>query len=150
MPNLIKHSKRIILTRQDYQGLDCWLKATLLENLIRHGNDRIETKSILQHLETGYYNEFWVPFMEYKRLLEKYNFPIVPFPLCFQDEIGGYGESLRSQFENIPDADRTRMLELKEGLLGNIERIIFQVESDVPLKGRCDYFPHRQNPRANW
>jgi hypothetical protein len=144
MPSLLTHSKRIIISRSDYQGLDSWSKATLLENLIRGANDRIETKSLLQHLETGYYDEFWVPLLEYKRLLEKYNFPIVPFPPRFQEAIGGYGKSLSDHFESIPDLDKKSMLDLKEGLLAIIKKIIFQVENGVPLKGHCDYYPHKK------
>ena len=144
-PSLLKHSKQIIITRSDYQGLDCWAKATLLENLLRYGNDKLETKSILQHLETGYHDEFWVPFMEYKGLLEKYNYPIVPFPPRFQEEIGGYGKSLSEHFESIPDIDKKRMLELKQRLLSIIERIIFGVENGIPLKGQCDFCPHDVN-----
>jgi hypothetical protein len=140
--SLLAHSKRILLTRSDYQGLDHWAKATLLENLLRYRDDRLEIKSVLQHLETGYHRSFWMPFMEYKQLLERYNFPIVPYPPRAQEAIGGYGNSLRQHFEGIPTEDRKRLLNLKEQLLEVIERIIFEVENGTPMQGECEFFSH--------
>jgi hypothetical protein len=137
----LKHSKRILLTRSDYQGLDNWEKANLIENLLLHANDELETKSLMQHFETGYFDQLWSPLMKYKSLREKHNCPIVPFPPRFQEAIGGYGKSLSDAFENIPEDDKERLLKLKEQLLNAIDRIIFEVQNGIPLKGRCDFCP---------
>jgi len=139
--NQLNHSKYILLTRSYYQGLGDWAKANLIENLLLHGNDKLETSCLMQHFETGYYDEFWSPLMEYKSLIEKYKYPTVPFPPRFQEEIGGYGKSLRDAFEMIPETDRKRLLELKEHLLNFIDSTIFEVKNGRPLKGKCKYCP---------
>jgi hypothetical protein len=135
----LKHSRLILLTRKDYQGLDNWARVNLMDNLILHGKDQPETLCLMQHFETGYREELWDPLMEYKILSQKYDNPIVPFPPRFQEEIGGYGRSLEYAFERIPETDKKRLLELKEKFLENIDKIIFGVKSGKPWKGGCDY-----------
>ncbi len=135
----LKHSRFILLTRSDYQGLDNWAKVNLMGNLILHGNDQLETRCLMQHFETGYRDELWEPLMEYRSLAQKYDNPIVPFPPRFQEEIFGYGKDLENAFERIPETDKRRFLELKERFLDNIDKIIFWVRSGKPLKGKCDY-----------
>jgi len=137
----LKHSRHILLTRSDYQGLNNWAKVNLIENLLLQANDRLETKSLMQHLESGYFDEFWAPLMEYKSLREKHDCPIVPFPSRFQEAIGGYGKSLSDAFDSIPENDKSQLLELKEHLLGVVERVIFEVENGRPLKGHCEFCP---------
>jgi hypothetical protein len=140
---LLKHSKFILLTRSDYQGLDNWARVTLMENLIQHSDDQLETRCLMQHFETGYHDELWAPLMEYKSLLAQYDSPVVPFPPRFQEEIGGYGKSWRDEFERIPEEDRKRLLELKQQFLDNLNGIIFGVKNNIPLKGRCNYCLNR-------
>jgi len=135
----LKHSKYILLTRSDYQGLEDWAEVTLIENLLKHSKDQLETSCVMQHFETGYQDDLWSPLMEYKGLMEKYEYPIVPFPPRFQEEIFGYGQSLRDPFERIPKNDKKRLLELKEHLLNTIEKIIFGVKNGIPLKGKCAF-----------
>jgi len=135
----LRHSRFILLTRNDYQGLDHWARVNLMENLVLHSNDQLETVCLMQHFETGYRDELWDPLMEYKVLSKKYNTPVVPFPPRFQEEIGGYGKSLEHEFEKIPEKDIKRLLELKKRFLENIDKIIFRVKNGKSLKGRCDY-----------
>ncbi len=135
----LRHSRFILLTRTDYQGLDNWARVNLMENLILHGKDQLETACLIQHFETGYRDELWNPLMEYKILTQKYSNPIVPFPPRFQEEIGGYGKSLEYAFERIPETDKKRLLELKKKFLENIDKIIFGVRNGKPVKGICDY-----------
>jgi hypothetical protein len=135
----LKHSRNILLTRSDYQGLDHWAKVNLVENLIKHGNDKLEISCLMQHFKAGYSDEFWMPLMKYKELMEKYGNPIVPFPPRFQEDIFGYGQSLRDPFERIPEDDRKELLKLKEHLLAVIDKIIFGVKNGKPLKGRCEF-----------
>jgi len=66
----------------------------------------------MQHFETGYKEELWSPLMKYKKLMEKYDYPIVPFPPRFQEDIFSYGQSLREHFERIPEKDRKQLEEL--------------------------------------
>jgi hypothetical protein len=134
----LKHSRHILLTRSDYQGLDYWAEETLIENLLLHGNDQLATKSVMQHFETGYDNEFWSPLMEYKSLWDKYGHPIVPVPPQFHV---GYEGCLLEDFERIPVNDRERLRELKGQLIEKVRRMIFEVENGIPLKGRCDFCP---------
>jgi hypothetical protein len=135
----LKHSRFILLTRVDYQGLDYWAPVNLMENLISHGSNQLETLSLMQHFETGYRDELWDPLMEYKTLRQKHGNPTVPFPPRFQDDIGGYGKSMEDAFDRIPETDRKRLLELKKNFLENIDKIIFGVKNGKPLKGNCDY-----------
>jgi hypothetical protein len=137
----LKHSKHILLTRSDYQGLDHWAKANLIENLLLHSNDKLETKSLMQHFETGYFDQLWSPLIEYKSLMEKHNYLVVPFPPRFQEAIGGYGKSLSDAFESTLENDKKRLLKLKQELLNAIDQIIFEVQNGRRLKGRCDFCP---------
>jgi hypothetical protein len=134
----LKHSKHILLTRDGYQGLDYWAEDRLIENLLLTCNSRLEIKSVMQHLKTGYFDEFWSPLMEFKSLMDRYGHPTVPYsgriPI-------GYENVLLAKFERIPENDRKRLQELKGNLLQKIERIIFGVQNGIPLKGRCDFCP---------
>jgi hypothetical protein len=136
----LKHSKHILLTRSNYQGLDYWDKEMMIENLLLHGNDELETKSVMQHFETGYNNEVWSPLMEYKSLMDKYNYPTVPSPTRF-DVASSIESGFFEEFERIPSNDRKRLQELKRQLIQEIKRIIFGVENGIPLKGQCDFCP---------
>jgi hypothetical protein len=82
-PKMVKHSKNILLTRADYQGLDHWAPENLMSNLLLHGNDRLETKYLMQHFKSGHHEELWLPLMEYKAILEKYDRLVIP---CFGPE----------------------------------------------------------------
>ena len=135
----LKHSKLLLLTRSDYQGLENWAEDTLIENLLKHSKDQLETSCVMQHLETGYKDTFWSPLIEYKGLMEKYNYPIVPIPSGFRGVPFGYEQSLTEPFERIPENDKKRLKELKIHLLETIEKIIFGVKHGVPLKGKCEF-----------
>jgi hypothetical protein len=135
----LRHSKHILLTRSDYQGLDQWAKVNLVENLLEHANQELETSCLMQHFETGYSNEIWAPLMKYKELMDKYGNPIVPFPPRFQEDVFGYGKSLSDPFERIPEDDRKQLLKLKQHLLNEIDKVIFRVQNGKPLKGRCEF-----------
>ena len=152
--NKLQHSKYILLTRSDYQGLDHWAEVNLIENLLLHSNEKFEISSLMDHFKTGYYDELWSPLMEYKNLIEKYKHPIVPFPPRFQETIGGYGKSLTDTFEMIPERDRKRLLELKEQLLEKIQAVIFDVQNGISLKGWCAHCPTRwvsdESESTNW
>ena len=141
--SLLKHSRTILLTRSDYQGLEDWAPANLMENLIRLRDREIEVSCLMQHFKTGYHDELWTPLMEYKKLIEHYGGPVVPYPPRFQEAIGGYGKGLREAFERIPEKDQKRLLELKKRFLDSLDGVIFGVKNDKPLRGRCDYCPNR-------
>jgi len=129
---LLKHSKIILLTREDYQGLDNWAKDTVAENLILHGKDKLETKYLMQHFESGYLREIWTPLKELERLIKKYHVSRIP-SIKLQTILG-----LRSQIESIPERDQERMGELEEQISEAIDLIVFEVKNGKPLKGRCD------------
>ena len=68
----IKHSKRLLFTRDDYQGFDEINPDKWLDTLLdpdRYANSE-ELKCLLQHLKKGYHEEFWHPFQEYRDLRE--------------------------------------------------------------------------------
>lgn len=134
----LKHSKRILLTRSDYQGLDQWASDNLMENLLLHAKNSLETSCLMQHFETGYHDELWIPLIEYQKLIEKYDYPTVPCPK-FRGVDYGYEISLIESFERIPEKDRKRLLELKKQFLQTLDATIFGVQNGVPLKGWCDF-----------
>lgn len=138
----LKHSKYILLTRSDYQGLENWAESTLIENLLTHSKDKLETVCLMQHFETGYRDNLWNPLMKYKELLQKYEYPIVPFPLKFRENIFGYEQSLIEPFERIPENDKKQMQELKAHLLDTVNKIIFGVKNGIPLDGKCEFCPN--------
>jgi 5-methylcytosine-specific restriction protein A len=138
----LKHSKYILLTRSDCQGLEDWSEGTLIENLLKHSKDKLETVCVMQHFKTGYQDELWTPLMEYKKLMQKYEYPIVPFPTKFREYSFGYEQSLIEPFERIPEDDRKQMQELKTHLLNIINKIIFGVKNGIPLNGECEFCPN--------
>lgn len=138
----LKHSKYILLTRSDYQGLENWAETTLIENLLAHSKDKLETVCVMQHFETGYRDELWTPLMEYKELMQKYENPYVPFPPKFREYSFGYEQGLIEPFERIPENDQKQMQELKAHLLNTINKIIFGVKNGIPLKGECEFCPN--------
>ena len=52
----------------DYQGLDHWSETYLIENLLEVGLNKKsrEISCLMEHFETGYYVDLWVPLMKYK------------------------------------------------------------------------------------
>jgi hypothetical protein len=138
----LKHSKYILLTRSDYQGLEDWSESTLIENLLKHGKDKLENMCVMQHFETGYSDELWTFLMKYKKLMQKYEYPIVPLPPKFREHSFGYGLGLVEPFERIPEDDRKRMQELKVDSLNIINKIIFGVKNGIPLRGECEFCPN--------
>ena len=145
----LKHSKYILLTRSDYQGLEDWSETTLIENLLKHSKDKLETVCVMQHFETGYRDKLWTPLMEYKELMQKYEYPIVPFPPKFREGSFGYEQSLIEPFERIPENDKKQMQELKAHLLNTIDKIIFGVKNGIPLKGKCEFCPNIEKKRKH-
>jgi len=128
----LKHSKRILLTRSDYQGLDHWFHDTLMTNLLLHGSKRLETICLMKHFETGYNEELWMPLMEYKKVLEKYGrlkTPALDNPQ--ESEVKLVNNALTQDEEQ-------RVLELKRQFLQKLDEVIFSVQNEVPLKGLCD------------
>jgi len=130
--SFLKHSKFILLTRSDYQGLDHWHRDMMAANLIRFGENKLETKCLIQHFKSGYDDEIWAPLKEYERLMKRYKISGVP-SLALQRVLG-----IERQIENIPERDQKRMEELKEQVAKAIELVIFEVKNDIPLKGNCD------------
>ena len=139
----LKHSERLIFTREDYQGLDQWHEDTLLENLIRHPEHSLEISCLMQHFKTGYYGELWAPLQKFRELMEKYDIPIVPTSLGLRDAESGYGHSIRKPFEKLPQEDKKSLLDLKKHFLQTLYGVMFDVKHGVPLKGWCDHCPTR-------
>jgi GTPase SAR1 family protein len=123
----VKHSKRILLTRSDYQGLDNWCKSTLMDNLLLHYSERLETLCLMKHFETGYHDKLWVPLMEYKDLKEKYGFLKIPI-LTSQPQ--------PKLAKKVPTKEEeNRLPKLEQQFLQALDEVIFGVQNEIPLKG---------------
>jgi hypothetical protein len=143
----LNHSKRILLTRSDHQGLDHWDPGNLMENLVRHQDDWLEISCLMKHFETGYHDSLWVHLTEFKRLMEKYDYPIVPYPQEFHGIDYGWESSLTEPFRKIPREDQEKLLESKKQFLMVLDSVIFDVQQGSPLRGSCDHCPARQVSR---
>jgi hypothetical protein len=128
---LLKHSKRILLTRSDYQGLDQWHQETLMKNLLIYGTRSLETNSILKHFETGYPDKLWKPLMEYKGIMEKYGYLKRPYLDLNEKKM----EFIKEKPNSI---EEKQLLEAKEQFLHNLNEVIFALQNGIPLKGWCD------------
>jgi hypothetical protein len=129
-PNVTtKHSRRILLTRPDYQGLDQGAPNNLMINLLLHGQQKLETKYLLQHFESGYFKELCTPLMEYKTIMEKYD-RLKGFHLGFEKTSG---------YKEISDADLQILSDNQEKFLTKLNELIFAVENGAPLEGSCDF-----------
>jgi hypothetical protein len=110
-----------------------------MENLVYHGKDQLETACLMQHFETGYYDELWVPLMKYQKLIEKYGCPTVPYPRRFQGVDYGFEISMTETFKKIPEKDRELLLGFKKRFLQELNEVIFGVQNGVALKGWCNF-----------
>jgi hypothetical protein len=129
---LLKHSENILLTRSDYQGLDCWYQGTLIQNLLIHGNEHLEIICLLKHFETGYPDKLWKPLIEYKQIMEKYGYLNVP---C----LGDFQEKMHEESYHKPTlAEENILIEAQKQFLNYLNEIIFSVQNGVPLRGSCN------------
>lgn len=111
----LKHSRRLLFTQDDYQGFDQinpdkWLDTLL--NPYQYVNSE-ELKCLLQHLEKGYYEEFWLPFQQYQDLTKA------------------------AQTSEASD----QLQEKKGSLIRTLQGIMKGVENGTPLKNSCDLCP---------
>ena len=126
----LNHSKRILLTWSDYQGLDQWARETLMKNLLLHGDSRLEIMYLMQHFETGYQDELWIPLMEYKKNLKKYGYLTIPHL-----GLNGFTQPTKK----MPMKTEEHILEIQNQFLQKLDEVIFSVENGKPLNGWCKF-----------
>jgi hypothetical protein len=129
-PKMDRHSKSILLTRRDYQGLDQWAPEYLMTNLLLHAEDKLEIKYLMQHFKSGYFEEFWHPLIEYKEIMEKYNRLIIP---CLGNE------EILPNIKEIPKEEWEYLEKLNDNFIAKFEELIFAVKNGDSLKGSCDF-----------
>jgi hypothetical protein len=129
----LKHSKKILLTRSDYQGLDHWYHGTLMQNLLTNGSKRLETTCLIKHFETGYTDKLRKPLMEYKQIMEKYGYLAIP-------RLGNQQEKKIEAFKQKPTiAEELLLTEAQKQFLQSLEEVIFVVQNGIPLNGWCNF-----------
>ena len=79
----MSHSRLLALSSSDYQGLDQmnpWAPVRLIAFNYDQPGEPAEgydpAPLLVEHLKSGYYNEFWLPMLEYRGLQDRHHFPI--------------------------------------------------------------------------
>lgn len=110
----IEHSRKLLFSSKSIQGFDMLSEKSWLDELAK---PRYYMPYLREHLEKGYYEEFWKPYMERQRLHSKVN---------------------PSQ-ENV---ERLKALENK--LNKELQVIMDAVNNGSPIREDCSICPHKE------
>jgi len=109
---------------------------------------------LLQHLKTGYFEDFWLPLQKYRWLMEKYDFPDLsetkPLRSSFSLFVLSPGSPEFEEWQKERERGRKflsspeikQLKELEMYLIGKLYTLMRSVEHGIPLAGYCDLCPH--------
>lgn len=162
----LEHSKKLLFSTPERQLFDLMNPFTAIDQLAFYPE---RYRGLIQHLKTGYFQEFWLPLQKYRQLMEKYGYPeirVIPPPALSPDLFGeeelppsftqllvGYGPTLEpshirrgtgkeEEQKKVDPQIEKQLSELKSALVGRLQALMYSVEQGLPLLGYCDFCPH--------
>jgi len=173
----LKHSRKLLLSDKEKQRFDLINPHTAILMLAFPEGVRFdsgvsgfgeivisgwEEPELLQHLKTGYFEDFWLPLQKYRKMIKESDFPdlsetkpprspVPPFiPKFGTPEYEEWRKHLKAEEERERERRRKflsspeikQLKDLEMYLIGKLYTLMRSVEHGIPLAGYCDLCPH--------